>query len=269
LAEQNHRGNPDKGSERDNPSSQGGAKAGFGYSTVALEEKPRLVQDHFDSSARRYDLMNSLMSLGIHHLWRRTAVRMMGLKPGDRVLDVCGGTADLSILAARAIGPEGRVALYDFNRPMIEAGKPKVVRASLSDRIRYVQGDAQEIAMGNGQFDAAMVGFGIRNVVNPERGFEEMHRVLKPGGKLMCLEFSRPTSAWFRRLYDLHSFLYMPLVMRTLGRSMPSYTYLPESIRTFPLPDELAATLERIGFADVIYRRLTNGISVVHVGTKM
>ena len=245
------------------------SQTGFGYSTVALEEKPRLVQDHFDSSARRYDLMNTVMSLGVHHFWRRTAVRMMGLKPGDRVLDVCGGTADLSLLAARAIGPKGRVTLYDFTRSMIEAGKPKVVRASLSDRIRYVQGDAQEIALASGQFDAAMVGFGIRNLTEPERGFEEMHRVLKPGGRLMCLEFSRPTSAWFRRLYDLHSFLYMPLVMRTLGRSMPSYTYLPESIRTFPLPDELTATLERIGFAHVTYRRLTNGISVVHIGTKM
>ena len=268
MAEQNQSGNPDKSPRGDSPSTDN-SQTRFGYSTVAVEEKPKLVQDHFDASARRYDLMNTVMSLGVHHLWRRAAVRMMGLKPGDRVLDVCGGTADLSILAAGAIGPKGRVTLYDFTRSMIEAGKPKVVRASLSDRIRYVQGDAQEIALASGRFDAAMVGFGIRNLTNPERGFEEMRRVLKPGGKLMCLEFSRPISAWFRRLYDLHSFLYMPLVMRTLGRSMPSYTYLPESIRTFPLPDELSATLERIGFAHVTYRRLTNGISVVHVGTKI
>jgi len=240
----------------------------FGYTTVAAEEKPKLVQDHFSSSAARYDLMNSVMSLGVHHRWRRTAVKMMGLKEGDRVLDVCGGTADLSILAGKAIGPKGRVTLYDFNRSMMEVGRPKVVRASLSDRILYVQGDAQEIALASGQFDAAMVGFGIRNLNDPERGFAEMHRVLKSGGKLMCLEFSRPTSAWFRRLYDLHSFVYMPLVMRTLGRSMPSYTYLPESIRTFPLPEELSATLERIGFAHVRYQRLTNGISVVHIGLK-
>jgi demethylmenaquinone methyltransferase/2-methoxy-6-polyprenyl-1,4-benzoquinol methylase len=268
LVERNQTKNPATGQGCVGPSTES-SQTGFGYSTVTVAEKPKLVQDHFDSSARRYDLMNSLMSLGVHHLWRRTAIGMMGLKAGDRVLDVCGGTADLSILAARAIGPEGRVTLYDFTRSMIEAGKPKVVRASLSDRIRYVQGDAQEIALTSGQFDAAMVGFGIRNLTNPERGFEEMRRVLKPGGTLMCLEFSRPTSAWFRRLYDLHSFLYMPLVMRTLGRSMPSYTYLPESIRTFPLPDELSATLERIGFTDVTYRRLTNGISVVHVGTKI
>jgi demethylmenaquinone methyltransferase/2-methoxy-6-polyprenyl-1,4-benzoquinol methylase len=259
--------NPATGQGDVDPSTDS-SQTGFGYSTVAVEEKPKLVQDHFDSSARRYDLMNTVMSLGVHHLWRRTAIKMMGLKEGDRVLDVCGGTADLSILAARAIGPEGRVTLYDFTRSMIEAGKPKVVRAALTDRIRYVQGDAQEIALTSGQFDAAMVGFGIRNLTDPARGFEEIHRVLKPGGKLMCLEFSQPTSGWFSRLYNLHSFLYMPLVMRTLGRSMPSYTYLPESIRTFPLPDELSATLERIGFAHVTYRRLTNGISVVHVGTK-
>jgi demethylmenaquinone methyltransferase/2-methoxy-6-polyprenyl-1,4-benzoquinol methylase len=243
-------------------------RAVFGYSTVAAEEKPQLVQDHFSASAHRYDLMNSVMSLGAHHRWRRVAIKMMDLKEGDHVLDVCGGTADLAILAGKAIGPKGRVTLYDFNRSMMEAGRPKVARASLSDRIRYIQGDAQEISLESGRFDAAMVGFGIRNLTDPNRGFEEMHRVLKPGGKLMCLEFSQPTSPWFRRLYDLHSFLYMPLVMRTLGRSMPSYTYLPESIRTFPLPDELSATLERIGFTDVTYRRLTNGISVVHIGTK-
>ncbi len=245
-----------------------GATTGFGYATVAVEEKPGLVHDHFSSSARRYDLMNSVMSLGVHHLWRRAAVRSMPLRPGDRVLDVCGGTADLSILAARAVGPKGRVCLYDFNRQMIEAGRPKVVRASLSDRIRFVRGDAQEIAMKSGRFDAAMVGFGVRNLTDMEQGFREMRRVLKPGGTLMCLEFSRPTSAWFRGLYDLHSFLYMPLVMRLLGRSMPSYTYLPESIRTFPLPDELSALLERVGFTDVRYRRLTNGISVVHTARR-
>ena len=266
--EKDQTNNPSTGQGDVGPSTDS-AQAGFGYSTVAVEAKPKLVQDHFNSSARRYDLMNTVMSLGVHHRWRRTAIKMMGLKEGDHVLDVCGGTADLSILAGKAIGPKGSLTLYDFNRSMMEAGRSKVVRAALTDRIRYVQGDAQEIALESGQFDAAMVGFGIRNLTDPERGFEEMHRVLKTGGKLMCLEFSQPTSAWFRRLYDLHSFIYMPLVMRTLGRSMPSFTYLPESIRTFPLPDELSASLERIGFTDVTYRSLTNGISVVHLGTKI
>lgn len=268
LAEADQKKTSQKNQQRDGPSAKG-ATTSFGYTTVAFEEKPGLVQDHFSSSAARYDLMNSIMSLGVHHLWRRTAVRMMGLKEGDLVLDVCGGTADLSILAARGVGAKGRVVLYDFNRSMIEAGIPKVAREALTGRIRYVQGDAQEIALTEGRFDAAMVGFGIRNLTRPERGFEEMHRALKPGGKIMCLEFSRPTSTWFRRLYDLHSFVYLPLVMRLLGPSMPSYTYLPESIRTFPLPDEVTSTLERIGFTDVTYRRLTNGIAVVHLGIKM
>ena len=268
MAGRNRAGNNPETTREEKRRSSEKSQACYGYSRVAVEEKPKLVQAHFSSSARRYDLMNSVMSMGIHHLWRRSAVRMMGLKEGDRVLDVCGGTADLSILAARAVGPKGKVILYDFNRAMIEAGRPKVDRAALTDRVRYVQGDAQEIALADGRFDAAMVGFGIRNLARPERGLEEIHRVLKPGGKLMCLEFSRPASAWFRLLYDLYSFLYLPLVMRLLGPSMPSYTYLPESIRRFPPPDELSATLERIGFTRVTYRRLTNGIAVVHTAVK-
>jgi demethylmenaquinone methyltransferase / 2-methoxy-6-polyprenyl-1,4-benzoquinol methylase len=266
LTQTNQKKNAETGQEENSRSAEI-APACFGYRTVAVGEKPKLVQDHFSSSARRYDLMNTIMSLGIHHLWRRSAVRMMGLKEGDRVLDVCGGTADLSILAARAVGPKGRVVLYDFNRAMIEAGRPKVARASLEDRILYVQGDAQEIALADGQFDAAMVAFGVRNLTRMEQGFREMRRVLKPGGRLMCLEFSRPTSVWFRWLYDRYSFIFLPFVMRLLGPSMPSHRYLPESIRNFPLPDDLKATLERAGFAGVTYRRLTNGISVVHLGT--
>lgn len=242
--------------------------AQFGYQKVLAREKGNLVQRHFDSIATKYDFMNTLLSFGLHYLWKRSAVKMMNLTPGKRVLDVCGGTADLAILAARSVGPEGGVVVYDFNRAMMEAGKEKVRYVLLDARIKYIQGDAEQISFPDGQFDAAMVGFGIRNLTHMEKGFAEMYRVLKPGGTLMCLEFSRPANTLFRLLYDLYSFYIMPFFGRIFTGSRTAYTYLPESIRLFPQPDELAAILRNIGFSTVTWRRLTNGIAVVHVGVK-
>ena len=240
----------------------------FGYRRVPAREKGRFVLLHFNSIANKYDFMNTVLSIGLHYLWKRWAVERLRLKPGDRVIDVCGGTADLSILAARATAPEGRVILYDINRAMIKGGRPKVVRASLSKRVDYVQGDAERISFPQDRFEAALVGFGIRNLTHMEKGLTEMYRVLKPGGKLMCLEFSLPTSFWFRRLYDLYSFHLMPLVGKILAGTREAYLYLPESIRKFPPPDELTEILRKIGFSRVAYRRLTNGIAVIYTGEK-
>jgi demethylmenaquinone methyltransferase/2-methoxy-6-polyprenyl-1,4-benzoquinol methylase len=242
--------------------------ASFGYRQVPAREKRQWVLRHFNSIARQYDWMNTVLSFGLQHSWKRAAIQAMELNPGDRVLDLCGGTADLSILATREIGPGGSVVLYDINRAMIEAGRPKVARTSLARRIWYVQGDAEQIALRDGQFEAAMVGFGIRNLTRMERGLEEMYRILKPGGKLMCLEFSIPTSGWFRWLYHFYSFHIMPLAGHMLAGTREAYTYLPESIRKFPLPEELASILGRIGFSNVTYRPLTNGIAVIHLGEK-
>jgi len=240
----------------------------FGYRQVPAREKREWVLRHFNSIARQYDWMNTVLSFGLQHLWKKAAIRALELNPGDLVLDVCGGTADLSILAAGEIGPGGSAVLYDINRAMMEAGRPKVARIPLASRIWYVQGDAEQIAFRDGQFEAAFVGFGIRNLTRMEKGLEEMCRVLKPGGKLMCLEFSIPTSGWFRWLYHFYSFRVMPLAGQILVGSREAYTYLPESIRKFPLPDELASILERIGFSSVTYRPLTNGIAVIHLGIK-
>jgi len=242
--------------------------ANFGYQKVPAQEKVKLVQKHFDSIARKYDFMNTLLSFGLHYLWKRTAVKMLGLIPGSQVLDVCGGTADLAILAARYVGSKGKVIVYDFNRAMMEAGKSKVYKALLAARIRYIQGDAEQIAFPEGSFDAAMVGFGIRNLTHMEKGFTEMYRVLKPGGTLMCLEFSQPTNPVFRWFYDTYSFYIMPLIGQLLTGSRRAYTYLPESIRLFPQPDELSVLLKGIGFSKVTYRKFTNGIAVVHLGVK-
>ena len=240
----------------------------FGYRQVSAAEKGHLVHQHFDTVARRYDLLNSLLSFGMHHLWKRAAVRMMQLKPGDKVIDVCGGTADLALRAARVIGSTGRVTVYDINWAMMAAGWPKLVHSSLAPRIHYIQGDAEHLSCPDASFDAAMVGFGIRNLTRPEAGFQEIFRVLKPGGTMMCLEFSKPKTAWFRWLYDLYSFYIMPAMGKLMVGSWEAYTYLPESIRMFSQPGELTATLEEIGFIKVRYRRLTNGIAVIYLGVK-
>jgi demethylmenaquinone methyltransferase/2-methoxy-6-polyprenyl-1,4-benzoquinol methylase len=240
----------------------------FGYERIRRAEKTDRVLQHFNSVARHYDFMNTLLSFGIHYAWKRTAVRMLKLVPGDRILDVCGGTGDLAILAARAVGPAGRVIVYDINRAMIRAGMHKVINTGIDGRLHHVQGNAESICFPDRYFEATMVGFGIRNVTHMKKGFEEMYRVLKPGGKMICLEFSKPTSPFFRLLYDFYSFHIMPFLGELLVGSRKAYTHLPESIRMFPLPDELSEVLEKIGFSRVTYRRLTNGIAVIHLAEK-
>jgi demethylmenaquinone methyltransferase/2-methoxy-6-polyprenyl-1,4-benzoquinol methylase len=240
----------------------------FGYQLIPSEEKEQRVLEHFNSIARYYDLMNNVLSFGIHHLWKRTAVKMLAPAPGDRVLDVCSGTGDLAILAARTMGNSGRVIVYDINRSMIEAGLHKVISTPLKKQINYVQGDAEGISFSDLCFDGAMVGFGIRNVTDLEKGFSEMYRVLKPGGKMICLEFSRPTATMFRWLYDFYSFSIIPQFGAIIAGSRKAYTHLSESIRVFPLADELSAILVRTGFSAVSYQRLTNGIAVIHVAVK-
>jgi demethylmenaquinone methyltransferase/2-methoxy-6-polyprenyl-1,4-benzoquinol methylase len=246
----------------------GSRTATFGFKRMAVEEKVNAVMGHFDRVAPRYDFMNNLCSFGIQMTWKRAAVARMTIRPGDRVLDVCGGTADLALLAARRAGREGSAVVCDLNRPMMRYGETKVARARPARRIDFVQGDAERLPFGDGTFDAAMVGFGIRNLTHLKQGFREMHRVLKPGGTLMCLEFSRPVNPVFRRLYDFHSFVVMPLLGQLLAGNRDGYVCLPETIRLFALPEELSTILEEIGFDQVDYRRMTNGIAVVHSGIK-
>jgi len=240
----------------------------FGYKEVPEDDKVKWVVRHFNAVADKYDFMNTLLSFGIHHLWKRTSVKMLELREGDAVIDICGGTGDLSLLAAKDTGRSGNIVLYDMNKAMMERGRPKVGNSLFSENISFVQGDAEKISFPDCSFDAATVGFGIRNLAHLESGLKEMYRILKPGGKFMCLEFSRPTAPLFRRMYDFYSFYIMPFLGQLIVGSRQAYTYLPESIRLFPLPSELSTILEDVGFSDVRYRRLTNGIAVVHLASK-
>lgn len=253
---------------RERANEDGVQAVNFGYERVDEDEKRRLVREHFTRVARTYDRMNTVLSFGIHYLWKRKAVKLMGLGPGDRVIDVCGGTGDLAILAARRVGPSGRVVVVDFNPDMMQVGKEKFARDDAGKRIEFVEGDAQAIEFPDASFNAAMVGFGIRNVPHMDRGFSEMARVLAPGGVLMCLEFSQPKNAVFRALYDFYSLHVMPWVAQLVGRVGPSYRHLTESIRMYPPPEEVCTLLEELGLEQVRFQRLTNGIATIHLARK-
>ena len=232
------------------------------------DKKTELVHQHFNRIAQKYDLMNTILSFGIHYLWKRIAIDVLNLKAGDRVIDVCGGTGDLAMLAHRRINRSGLVVIYDINRAMMEVGKKKITYRCRKNRIRWVQGDAETISFSDDAFDAAFVGFGIRNVTHMEKAFREMYRLIKPGGKIMCLEFSKPDNVLFRRLYDFYSFYLMPCFGKLIVGSGHPYACLSESIRLFPLPEELVGILKRVGFSAVSHRKLTNGIAVVYHGIK-
>lgn len=240
----------------------------FGYEKISADEKSGRVYRHFETVAENYDIMNTVLSFGIHYLWKLEAVRRMGVNPGDRILDLCGGSGDLAVLAARKAGPRGRVVIYDINRAMLDLGARRMAGKPYGSGVSCVLGDAQRLSFPDNSFDAVMIGYGIRNLIHLEKGVEEMFRILRPGGRMMCLEFSRPVSPLFRWLYDFYSFAVMPRIGELLAGSAQAYLHLPESIRTFYLPDELADIFRDHGFADVRFKRQTNGISVVHTGRK-
>jgi len=243
-------------------------KVPFGYKTVGAEEKKRLVHDQFTPIAGTYDRADALLSLGLHFLWKRATVRRLGLRPGQSVLDVCGGTADLALSAAKRVGRSGRAVVYDFNRPMMETGRRKTGRARNGRIITFVQGDAEWLSFPDASFDAVTVGFGLRNLVDLDRGLDEIFRVLKPGGRLSALEFSLPRRRWQRSLYAFYSFRIMLPAARLITGTDGPFRYLAESIRVFDPPEKVALRLGRAGFADVAVRSLSLGIASIYSGRK-
>jgi demethylmenaquinone methyltransferase/2-methoxy-6-polyprenyl-1,4-benzoquinol methylase len=238
----------------------------FGFEAVPEHEKASRVAGVFDSVAGKYDLMNDLMSAGLHRLWKRFTVEQSGLKPGQRVLDVAGGTADLAIQFARRVGATGEVVLTDINPAMLARGRDRMLDAGIL--APAVQCDAERLPFPNGHFDCVSVAFGLRNMTHKERALAEMYRVLKPGGRLLVLEFSR---VWqpLQPLYDAYSLRVLPLLGKLVANDSASYRYLAESIRVHPDQEQLKAMMEQAGLERVEYFNLSAGVVALHRGYRM
>lgn len=241
----------------------------FGYQSVPEPEKAGLVRGVFDSVAERYDLMNDLMSLGVHRLWKRYAIELAGVRRGQRVLDLASGTGDLADRLAGLVGPEGKVIMTDINASMLARGRDRMIDAGHTGNVAYAQVDAEQLPFPDHSFDCITIAFGLRNVTQKHRALEAMYHALKPGGRVLVLEFSKPTTKTLERLYDLYSFSVLPLIGKLVARDAESYRYLAESIRVHPDQDSLRAMLEQAGFERCDVRNLSGGIVAVHRGFKL
>jgi demethylmenaquinone methyltransferase/2-methoxy-6-polyprenyl-1,4-benzoquinol methylase len=238
----------------------------FGYREVPEADKARLVGDVFSSVARRYDVMNDLMSFGIHRLWKRWFVATSGVRPGDRVLDLAGGTGDIAALLLPKVGREGSVVVGDINGDMLRVGRDRLLDRGLLQGLSWSRMDAEALPFADRSFDCVTMAFGLRNVTRKERALAEMHRVLKVGGRALVLEFSSLRVRALQPLYDLHSFHVLPRIGRLVAGDEESYRYLAESIRRHPDQATLAAMMEASGFDRVDVRNLSAGIVAIHRG---
>ncbi|HZF25797.1 MAG TPA: bifunctional demethylmenaquinone methyltransferase/2-methoxy-6-polyprenyl-1,4-benzoquinol methylase UbiE [Steroidobacteraceae bacterium] len=241
-------------------------KADFGFEQVAWEEKARRVRGVFDSVAGKYDLMNDLMSGGLHRLWKQFALSLTGLKPGQQALDVAGGTGDIAIGLARQVGRTGRVVLSDINAAMLEQGRSRLLDAGIAGNVAFCIADAESLPLADQSFDCVTIAFGLRNVTDKPAALASMRRVLRPGGQLVILEFSRPTLPGLQTLYDAYSFRVLPLLGRLVASDADSYRYLAESIRMHPDQETLLAMLRDAGLEGCRYHNLSGGIVAVHRG---
>ncbi|MGC9457220.1 MAG: bifunctional demethylmenaquinone methyltransferase/2-methoxy-6-polyprenyl-1,4-benzoquinol methylase UbiE [Halothiobacillaceae bacterium] len=240
----------------------------FGYRKVTEDEKARLVGGVFDSVADKYDLMNDVMSLGIHRLWKRVALEHSGLRRGMRALDLASGTGDLARRMAAMVGQEGLVLLSDINFSMLRNGRRKLDDHGVIGNVDYLLSDAESLPFPDNHFDVVTIGFGLRNVTRKELALKEMHRILRPGGRALVLEFSKPVNPLLGRLYDGYSFTALPALGKLLVNDAESYRYLAESIRMHPDQETLAGMMTEAGFEQVDYINMTFGVVALHKGFK-
>jgi len=239
----------------------------FGFRQVNEKDKTDLVGDVFDSVAQNYDLMNDLMSFGIHRLWKKIAIETSGLREDFKVLDLAGGTGDMVKLMRSKISNKGSIILSDINWSMLKEGRDRLIDEGVED-VQIAQIDAQYLPFKDNTFDLITIAFGLRNVTNKKTALKSMLSSLKPGGKLMILEFSRPTNEFFRELYDIFSFEVIPKIGEFITQSEDSYRYLAESIRMHPTQEELKGLMESAGFSNCNFDDLTNGVVAIHSGKK-
>lgn len=240
----------------------------FGYRQVATDEKAYLVAQVFQSVAPKYDLMNDFMSFGLHRLWKRFTIRQAAVRPGQWVLDVAAGTGDLTQSFAKRVGPSGKVFMTDINEAMLLTGRDRMINAGLVGNIEYLQADAQQLPFADDTFDRISIAFGLRNVTDKAAALAAMYRVLKPGGKLLILEFSHPALPWLQTCYDFYSFKMIPKLGQLIAHDAASYQYLVESIRMHPTQAALKTMLETAGFETVDYFNMSGGIVALHTGYK-
>ena len=241
----------------------------FGYREVPVSEKQKLVGEVFSSVAGKYDLMNDLMSLGVHRVWKRYFVATAQVKPGDRVLDLAGGTGDIAALLRERVGDTGEVVLGDINGDMLRVGRDRMTDRGNVRGFEYVQCNAETLPFPEGSFDLVTIAFGLRNVTDKAAALREMLRVLKVGGQARVLEFSEVRAEWFKPIYDFHSFKVLPQLGKLFAQDAASYQYLAESIRKHPPQDDLKAMMEAAGFARCSYKNLSAGIVAIHTGYKV
>ncbi len=241
-------------------------KTHFGYETIDKDQKEERVAEVFHSVASKYNVMNDVMSFGIHRLWKNTTMQLAAAKRGDQVLDLAGGTGDLTILLSRRVGPKGRVVLSDINSSMLEEGRKRLINKGIVENVEFKQINAEHIPFEDNTFDIVTIGFGLRNVTDKLAALKEMKRVLKPGGRVVILEFSKPTVPGLGSLYDFYSFNIIPKMGKLIADDEASYRYLTESIRMHPGQEELKAMMLEAGFDEVDYKNLTGGIVAVHRG---
>ena len=241
----------------------------FGFQQVPVGDKAKRVADVFHSVADNYDIMNDVMSMGVHRIWKRFTLSQTGLKAGQKVLDLAGGTGDLAMKMAGMVGASGQVVLSDINGSMLRRGRERLTDNGIAGNVEYVQANAECLPFPDNTFDCITIAFGLRNVTDKDKALRSMHRVLKPGGRLLVLEFSKPVAPGLAPVYDVYSFKLLPLMGKLIAKDAESYQYLAESIRMHPDQETLKGMMDEAGFSKTKYHNLTGGIVALHKGFKI